>query len=152
MADRKSFLVCRNNKQVACFSSKKLRGGIPCDVVVFCHFADTVADYRPVWYQDGGMERIKAMLISVSSDYRVLILLIALGFGGFLEGMALERRWLSPPVCWQGWGLTPSVRLLSAWWQTLCHRPMAQSAFPWLLYLVSWGLTLCSWLPMWPCR
>ena len=36
----------------------------------------------------GGMERIKAMLTSVSSDYRVLILLIALGFGGFLEGMA----------------------------------------------------------------
>ena len=36
----------------------------------------------------GGMERIKAMLTSVSSDYRILILLIALGFGGFLEGMA----------------------------------------------------------------
>ncbi|TYZ26886.1 L-lactate permease [Selenomonas caprae] len=36
----------------------------------------------------GGMERIKAMLTSVSSDYRVLILLIAFGFGGFLEGMA----------------------------------------------------------------
>ncbi|SHK55620.1 lactate permease [Selenomonas ruminantium] len=36
----------------------------------------------------GGMEIIKAMLNSVSSDYRVLILLIAFGFGGFLEGMA----------------------------------------------------------------
>ena len=36
----------------------------------------------------GGMETIKAMLNSVSSDYRVLILLIAFGFGGFLEGMA----------------------------------------------------------------
>ena len=36
----------------------------------------------------GGMEVIKAMLTSVSSDYRVLILLIAFGFGGFLEGMA----------------------------------------------------------------
>ena len=36
----------------------------------------------------GGMEIIKAMLTSVSSDYRVLILLIAFGFGGFLEGMA----------------------------------------------------------------
>ena len=35
-----------------------------------------------------GMEIIKAMLMSVSSDYRVLILLIAFGFGGFLEGMA----------------------------------------------------------------
>ena len=36
----------------------------------------------------GGMEIIKAMLNSVSTDYRVLILLIAFGFGGFLEGMA----------------------------------------------------------------
>lgn len=36
----------------------------------------------------GGMEIIKGMLSSVSSDYRVLILLIAFGFGGFLEGMA----------------------------------------------------------------
>ena len=36
----------------------------------------------------GGMEHIKAMLTAVSSDYRVLILLIAFGFGGFLEGMA----------------------------------------------------------------
>ena len=36
----------------------------------------------------GGMEIIKAMLTSVSSDSRVLILLIAFGFGGFLEGMA----------------------------------------------------------------
>jgi len=35
-----------------------------------------------------GMDIIKAMLTSVSSDYRVLILLIAFGFGGFLEGMA----------------------------------------------------------------
>jgi lactate permease len=34
------------------------------------------------------MEVIKAMLTSVSSDYRVLILLIAFGFGGFLDGMA----------------------------------------------------------------
>ena len=36
----------------------------------------------------GGMEHIKAMLTAVSSDYRGLILLIAFGFGGFLEGMA----------------------------------------------------------------
>lgn len=36
----------------------------------------------------GGMEIIKGKLSSVSSDYRVLILLIAFGFGGFLEGMA----------------------------------------------------------------
>lgn len=36
----------------------------------------------------GGMDIIKGMLTSVSGDYRVLILLIAFGFGGFLEGMA----------------------------------------------------------------
>lgn len=36
----------------------------------------------------GGMETIKKMLTSVSSDRRVLILLIGWGFGGFLEGMA----------------------------------------------------------------
>ena len=34
------------------------------------------------------MEVIKGMLTSVSQDRRVLILLISLGFGGFLEGMA----------------------------------------------------------------
>ena len=35
-----------------------------------------------------GMEVIKSMLTSVSSDRRALILLIGWGFGGFLEGMA----------------------------------------------------------------
>ncbi|MBR2214554.1 MAG: lactate permease LctP family transporter [Selenomonadaceae bacterium] len=35
-----------------------------------------------------GIDIIKEMLMSVSTDYRVLILLIAFGFGGFLEGMA----------------------------------------------------------------
>ena len=35
-----------------------------------------------------GMETIKRMLTSVSTDRRVLILLIGWGFGGFLEGMA----------------------------------------------------------------
>ena len=35
-----------------------------------------------------GMDIIKEMLTSVSSDRRILILLIAFGFGGFLEGMA----------------------------------------------------------------
>ena len=35
-----------------------------------------------------GMDIIKKMLTSVSSDRRVLILLIGWGFGGFLEGMA----------------------------------------------------------------
>ena len=35
-----------------------------------------------------GMDVIKKMLTSVSSDRRVLILLIGWGFGGFLEGMA----------------------------------------------------------------
>lgn len=36
----------------------------------------------------GAMETIKAMLMSVSSDRRVLVLLIGWCFGGFLEGMA----------------------------------------------------------------
>ena len=35
-----------------------------------------------------GMDVIKAMLTSVSTDGRILILLISFGFGGFLEGMA----------------------------------------------------------------
>ena len=34
------------------------------------------------------MDTIKGMLMSVSADKRILILLIAFGFGGFLEGMA----------------------------------------------------------------
>lgn len=36
----------------------------------------------------GAMEVIKKMLISVSADKRVLVLLVAWGFGGFMEGMA----------------------------------------------------------------
>ncbi len=36
----------------------------------------------------GGMDTIKQLLTAVSSDRRVLILLIGWGFGGFLEGMA----------------------------------------------------------------
>ena len=35
-----------------------------------------------------GMDTIKQLLTAVSSDRRVLILLIGWGFGGFLEGMA----------------------------------------------------------------
>ena len=63
----------------------------------------------------GGMERIKAMLTSVSSDYRVLILLIAFGFGGFLpplavslrEWRALVRPWRSRPACSRAWASIP---------------------------------------------
>lgn len=38
--------------------------------------------------ETGAMERIKSMLASVSTDKRVLALLIAFGFGNFMEGMA----------------------------------------------------------------
>ena len=38
--------------------------------------------------ETGAMEKIKAMLASVSTDKRVLALLIAFGFGNFMEGMA----------------------------------------------------------------
>ena len=38
--------------------------------------------------QTGGMEKIKDMLSSVSTDKRMLILIIAWGFGGFLECMS----------------------------------------------------------------
>ncbi|MBQ9157076.1 MAG: L-lactate permease, partial [Eubacterium sp.] len=36
----------------------------------------------------GAMDKIKAMLASVSTDKRILMLLIAFGFGNFMEGMA----------------------------------------------------------------
>ncbi len=36
----------------------------------------------------GAMETIKSMLTAVTSDKRVLVLIIAWGFGGFMEGMA----------------------------------------------------------------
>ena len=36
----------------------------------------------------GAMEKIKAMLAGVSTDRRILMLLIAFGFGNFMEGMA----------------------------------------------------------------
>ena len=38
--------------------------------------------------ETGAMERIKAMLAGVSTDKRILMLLIAFGFGNFMEGMA----------------------------------------------------------------
>ena len=41
-----------------------------------------------VTVRTGAMETIKSILVSVSSDQRVLALLIAWGFGNFLEGMA----------------------------------------------------------------
>jgi len=46
-----------------------------------------VFTYRLTLYT-GAMDKIKAMLTSVSSDKRVLVLLIAWCFGGFMEGMA----------------------------------------------------------------
>ena len=36
----------------------------------------------------GGMDVIKSMITSVSSDKRVLVLLVAWCFGGFVEGLA----------------------------------------------------------------
>ena len=36
----------------------------------------------------GGMERIRELLSGVSTDKRVLVLILAWGFGGFLEGLA----------------------------------------------------------------
>ena len=38
--------------------------------------------------ETGAMEKIKAMLAGVSTDKRILMLLIAFGFGNFMEGMA----------------------------------------------------------------
>ena len=38
--------------------------------------------------ETGAMDKIKAMLASVSTDQRVLLLIIAWGFGNFMEGMA----------------------------------------------------------------
>ena len=40
----------------------------------------------------GAMEKIKAMLAGVSTDRRILMLLIAFGFGNFMEGMANRCR------------------------------------------------------------
>jgi lactate permease len=38
--------------------------------------------------ETGAMDKIKAMLASVSTDQRILLLIIAWGFGNFMEGMA----------------------------------------------------------------
>lgn len=38
--------------------------------------------------ESGGMEKIKDMLTAISSDMRILVLLLAWGFGGFLEAIA----------------------------------------------------------------
>lgn len=38
--------------------------------------------------ESGGMNTIKEMLISITSDMRILVLLLAWGFGGFLEAIA----------------------------------------------------------------
>ena len=48
----------------------------------------------------GKMEVIKKMLANVTQDKRVLVLIIAWGFGGFMkEWRALEQRLLFRPVC-----------------------------------------------------
>lgn len=41
-----------------------------------------------VTVETGSMDRIKGMLASVSGDRRIIMLLIAFGFGNFMEGMA----------------------------------------------------------------
>ncbi|HEY5537286.1 MAG TPA: L-lactate permease [Acetobacterium sp.] len=46
-----------------------------------------VFTYNLVTYT-GGMETIKKMMTSVSTDQRILVLLLAWGFGGFLEAIA----------------------------------------------------------------
>ena len=57
-----------------------------------------------------GMDIIKKMLTSVSSDKRMLILLIAFGFGGFLEGMAGFGTAVAIPASMlAGMGVTPVV-------------------------------------------
>ena len=38
--------------------------------------------------ETGGMDKIKALLTGVSRDKRILVLILAWGFGGFLEGIA----------------------------------------------------------------
>ncbi len=54
------------------------------------------------------MDTIKGMLTSVSTDKRILILLIAFGFGGFLEGMAGFGTAVAIPASMlAGMGLNP---------------------------------------------
>lgn len=51
----------------------------------------------------GAMEEIKKMLASVSTDKRVLLLLIGWGFGNFMEGMAGFGIAVAIPGIYAGW-------------------------------------------------
>ena len=79
----------------------------------------------------GAMARIQKMLTAVSNDKRVLVLIIAWGFGGFMEAMAGFGTAVAIPasiLC--GLGFHPILPPSSVWWQTPPQRHLGPSAFP----------------------
>lgn len=79
----------------------------------------------------GAMDVIGSMITSISSDRRLLALLVAWCFGGFMEAWPASVP-LSPfpPACSRAWALRPCLPCSSACWPTACPRPTAPSASP----------------------
>ena len=103
----------------------------------------------------GAMDVIGGMITSISSDRRLLALLIAWCFGGFMEGMAGFGTAVAIPASMlAGLGFAPIPAVLLCLLAMACPRRTAPLAFPpfrWRALLVSIRLTLplfrwSSWL------
>ena len=81
--------------------------------------------------ETGAMEKIKQMLASVSNDKRILILLIAWGLGGFLEGMAGFGTSVAIPAgMLTAIGLDPVVCIVACLIANAAPTPFASVGIP----------------------
>jgi len=78
--------------------------------------------------ETGAMDAMRRLLAGVTPDRRLQALLIAWGFGGFLEEQrASGPRWRSPRRSSSGWASSRAARRSCAWSPTRCPSPSAAS-------------------------
>ncbi|MDR3087024.1 MAG: L-lactate permease [Azoarcus sp.] len=79
----------------------------------------------------GGMDTIKALLAGASSDRRVLALILAWGFGGFLEGIAgFGTPVLIPAAIMVALGFSPMTAVVCCLIANTTPTPFAQVGIP----------------------
>ncbi|MDR3225726.1 MAG: L-lactate permease [Clostridiales Family XIII bacterium] len=79
----------------------------------------------------GGMDRIRSLLTGVSSDRRVLVLVLAWGFGGFLEGIAgFGIPVLIPGAILVALGFSPMSAVVVCLVANTAPTPFAQIGIP----------------------
>jgi lactate permease len=79
----------------------------------------------------GGMDTIKALLAGASTDRRVLALILAWGFGGFLEGIAgFGTPVLIPAAIMVALGFSPMVAVVCCLIANTTPTPFAQVGIP----------------------